>query len=74
MRSAMENIIIVRFDILQDSLVQLSRGGYGEAPIRIKQSYSRHSLGIQFTVALNLETHQSAPAVIHNPSRQVIRG
>ena len=71
MGAAAENIIVMRFDIIQYGPVERGRGGDGEAAAGIQQLNARPGFVINLAGAGNLELHERSPAVIYNTSLDV---
>jgi hypothetical protein len=65
MCTAMENIVVVRLNVVQNSAVQFAGSSDSEPPVLIKERNARSGLGVEATIAPDLEAHEGAPAIIH---------
>src|SRR5713226_8917408 len=71
LRPAVEYVVVVRFNVIQNGTVKFTGRRNSEASIAIQQGNTRPGLSVEATIALDLKVHKGTPAVIHLPPVQV---
>jgi hypothetical protein len=71
MGPAVEYVIVVSFDIIQNRAIEFSCGGNGETTIGIKHGDPRPGFRVQPPIPFDLKAHKGLPPVRNITGRQI---